>query len=186
MFAFGVGAVIGFFGFIWRIFRRGFSFNRLENRDAWILHFQNLVAPLTFIYELFLCFPYDVNVLGISSRPFQMKMKDEGKMLLEFNCHRLLAGVIAMVIICLGTFRVQNLNIYAPHAILHGLVGWAYLSVLAFNPERGSGGTFEIPAFLHFGCAVGNALGYTRNYRKKVFEILQEATRPKEDRPKQE
>jgi hypothetical protein len=170
--AFAAGAVIGFVGFVWRIGRGGLSFKRDLDRDGWMVHFQAFMAPFTLLFEVALCFPYDVNIFGISSHAFQTTMKPEGKMLLEYNCQRILAGAIAMAIICLGSFRVRNLSIHAPHTVLHLLIGGAYLAVVAAHKDKGTGGTFEIPSFLHFGCAVGNGLSYVRSYRKKIHDIL--------------
>jgi len=173
MYAFAFSAALAFVAILIRLGRNGVWFTKRPNPYHWSIHLQAAIAPFTLLFEVAMAFPHDYNLFDVTGKAFQTVMLPEGQALLDLNLERILAGAAASAIICIGAFICRDLNVHAGHTAAHIIIGFAFLHLAKAKSKTGSGGTFEIPSILHFGCALANGLNYARSYRRRIVEILQ-------------
>ena len=172
MMAFAFGAFIGFVGLVSRLVSSGLSIKATNEKPSRLLYFYLFTAPLTFLLEFAMAFPFDVNIYDISSASFQTNMLVEGRHLLELHCLRIISAALAIVIITLGSLVSLDTNIFAPYCVGHIMVGASYLAIVHANQRAGVNGGFMLPAFLHFAAGIANGLNFARSYRSKVHAMI--------------
>jgi len=180
------GAFVGLVGLLSRV-GKGIKVEDDSYEEYVLTRVQGLLSPATFGIELMMAFPFLVNLFGVGTNLFQKLVLKDGKLLLELNCHRIVIGFLAVLIINTGCLAAKQYKIAVAFILTHLAIGGSMIYfAYTVRPIVGGPqvtGQLDTPGFLHFAVSLSTTLSFVRAVSNRQIhrERAKAAGRPKQE-----